>query len=87
MPMRQALQFLWEVIILRIDVDGLFEYAAVFLKYNIHWKKLDGDSHYALVWAPIEPGWVLSGFVSSKQLCMSCSKSFKIYLSKSLKLP
>lgn len=35
----EALQFLWEVIIFHIDVDGLFEYAAVFLKYNIHWKK------------------------------------------------
>lgn len=41
--MRQVLQFLWEVIIFHIDVDGLFEYAALFLKCNIQRKK----SHYA----------------------------------------
>lgn len=45
MPMRQVVQFLWEVIIFHIDVDGLFEYAALFLKYSIHRKTVDGELH------------------------------------------
>lgn len=45
--MRQVLQFLWEVISLHIDVDSLFEYAALFLKYNIQRKTSDGNLHYA----------------------------------------
>lgn len=45
--MRQVLQFLWEVIIFHTDVNGLFEYAALFLKCGIHRKKLDRGLRYA----------------------------------------